>query len=659
MGTNPKTKVQQLRSRIASGSVVLLSGSALAAAVNFIYNLAVAHFLGPRGFGHATAVYTLLTITSAVTLSFQVVTTKAIAQRTSKAERDAAYRYLHRSAWMWGGMVALVLIIFERGIASYLHLPSTVLVLLLALATAFYVPLGSRRGYIQGEFGFRSLATNLVLEGLVRLFGSMLMVFLGFGVVGVVAANVAGVAVAYLVIAPKLDAISSRPAEFAVGFRDIAHGMVFFSGQVLINNCDIVLVKHFFAPDAAGLYSVIAMVGRVTFALSSAVVNSMFPVVAGAAHEDRKNLSLIATALLIVLSVGSVFALALFLSPPWIWSMFFGSGFVLGGPHVLSHLLALYAVTTVIYSLSVVIISYEMSYKIAGNSWLQLLVSGVMIGGISVFHSSLEQVIMVQLFLMVLLLLLVAVPFIAERLRNSDGRRAEAAPLRLIRAVSEDYAIAEFLQSDFYDAVYTKYQETMREVVFNANLDSEGENGSRRALLYMRHRSLWKEIPEDTRWYEVELRDSDLERIRVFPRAQWRKLARGNFSLTRVADRIRHESPADAFGGKIESLRNGISRENLNAGAVLLIGRDEKSPLTILDGNHRFVAAVLEGRVDRLRFVCGLSPKMDRCCWYKTNLLSLVRYGANLLQHRFRRSDLELNASTDRPNNLPISDVMQ
>ncbi|MGC2497526.1 MAG: hypothetical protein WA374_07275, partial [Acidobacteriaceae bacterium] len=49
-----------LHSRLVSGSFVLLAGSGFATATNLAYNIAVARFLGPAGFGHATAVYTLL-----------------------------------------------------------------------------------------------------------------------------------------------------------------------------------------------------------------------------------------------------------------------------------------------------------------------------------------------------------------------------------------------------------------------------------------------------------------------------------------------------------------------------------------------------------------------------------------------------------------------
>jgi O-antigen/teichoic acid export membrane protein len=287
-----------LHARILSGSFVLLLGSGLTAAINFAYNVAVARFLGPTAFGHATVAYTLLTLMSAVTLSFQIVPAKVVAQQSTPEAKSAAYRDFHRGAWGCGLLVAFLLVLFQAQVANFLKLPSPVLVVLIAVGAAFYVPLGSRRGFIQGAYGFRSLSASLVLEGLVRLFGSLLMVMLGAGVNGVVAANAAAMAVAYFAAAPKLAPPVPSHIHFRYALRESVQALVFFAGQVLINNCDIVLVKHFFSPALAGLYAAVAMVGRVIFAFSQAVVNSMFPLVAGTGDEERRDLKVIATSLL-------------------------------------------------------------------------------------------------------------------------------------------------------------------------------------------------------------------------------------------------------------------------------------------------------------------------------------------------------------------------
>ena len=654
MENGPTDISKSLRARIISGSVVLLSGSSLATAVNLAYNIAVARFLGPKGFGHATAVYTLLTMTSAVTLSFQIASTKVVAQQGSDESGDSAYRSLHRNAWICGGVVGLAILLLSSVITNYLKLPSPTLVALLAVGVAFYVPLGARRGYIQGAFGFKSLAKNLILEGVVRLIGSVALILMGFGVTGVIFANSLAIAMAYFAIAPKLTAIPLNPAAGRRSLRELSQALVFYSGQVLINNCDIVLVKHFFPPQIAGLYAAIAMVGRVTFAFSTAVVNSMFPIVAGSRQEERKNLSLIATSLLLVLAVGSVFAISLRLTPAWVWTRFFGPSFELPAPYGFPYLLALYAITTVVYSLSVVVITYEMSYKIANTSWVQLAFSGIVAVSICRFHSSLVQVVMVQLVLMILLLVSVAVPFLLDSLRAARAVPAVPMPgIRILRRVTEDEAISEFMKSEFENVAYRKYQDQLREIVFSPNLHDSIECAKRRALLFLRHRALWKELPADTTWFEVRVEEANLNQIRVFPRAHWRKLARGNFEVPKILDGIRHleRTSPDAFVKKISDIRLGLQAQSI-FGSVLLIGLNETESLTVLDGNHRFVSAILEGRLGQLRFICGMSPEMSRCCWYNTNFTTLTRYGRNLMTHVIRRPEAELKSLVEQPESV-------
>jgi O-antigen/teichoic acid export membrane protein len=645
-GLTQKTKT--LQGRIVSGSVVLLSGSGLTTAINLAYNIVVARFLGPRGFVHATVVYTILTLISAVTLSFQIVSAKVVARQNSSEGKAAAYRGFHRGAWGCGILMALILLLFQRAIAGYLNLPDPVLVALLAIGAAFYIPLGSRRGYIQGSFGFRQLATNLVVEGAVRLGGSLLLILSGLGVEGVIAANSAAVALAYFAIAPKLAARIPNPLPFSYALRETSQAIVFFSGQVLINNCDIVLVKHFFSAQEAGLYAAVAMVGRVIFAFSSAVVNSMFPLVAGTPDEERKDLRVIATSLLLVLGTGSVLALGLSVAPAGIWAALFGSGFEIAGKYNLPYLLALYAITTIVYSLSVVIISFEMSHKIANTSWVQLAFSGIVIAGICRFHSTLREVILVQLMVMAVLLAVVALPFLVKSLttRRKLPQTGISRPVRLIRRASEDEVIAEFLKSDFHSPAFLGYQEILGEVVWRPNLDDAQENAKRRALLFIRHLALWREIPTETEWYEVEINEPDLGRIRVFPRAQWRKLARGNFAITEVAEDIRaRQHLLDApFLSKIARIGDQLLREDPGFSAVILIGLNEIEPLTVLDGNHRLAAAMLgtPGTLKKLRFLCGLSPRMTECCWYRTNLKTLFRYGRNILARVMRNPEAEL-----------------
>jgi hypothetical protein len=157
---------------------------------------------------------------------------------------------------------------------------------------------------------------------------------------------------------------------------------------------------------------------------------------------------------------------------------------------------------------------------------------------------------------------------------------------------------------------------------------------------------LWKELPTETEWYEVEVNEAEIDHIRVFPRAQWRKLARGNFSIPEIVEslRTRRHLVDASFLSKVDAIRDRIQQQDAEVGSVILIGVNENEPLTVLDGNHRLVSAMLASpvRLQNCRFLCGLSPRMAECCWYNTNLVTLFRYGKNVLTHVLRNPEAEL-----------------
>jgi O-antigen/teichoic acid export membrane protein len=634
-----QTRAKNLRHKLLGGSLTLLAGSGLVGVTNLIYNVVTARLLGPTGFAHATAVYTLLMLASAITLSFQVVCAKYVASHQTADDKAAIFGALHLRAWMAGIALGLLLFVFNRVLMAYLNLPDATLISLLALGAAFYIPLGVRRGYIQGIHAFGALAINFMLEGVVRLGGAYLLIRLGLGVKGAVLASVIAIIASYFAAKPSPGLHSLRPHINPIPFREGLQAIVFFSGQVVINNFDIVLVKHFFTSDQAGIYAAVSLVGRLVNMCAWSVVNTMFPVSAGARSSDREARPVLFLSLGMVFLILSVLILGLWAIPSFLWRTLFGVHFELGNYGGLAALLILYAVTTGIYSLSSVMITYEMSRKIANTSWVQLAFSGAFVLGICVFHRTLREVIIVQLVLMVILLVTVALPLLRREISPLEDVQSYST-LAMVRSFNEQEVIAEFLRSEFHHPEFEEYRQEFGHIVRKPDLHSHRENALRRALLFLRRGAMWRELPEDTRWFQVNLRAGDLNRIRFFPRAQWRRVAEGSFYMMDMIECLRiksQESPDDEFFRKLDRIANSVQDSVVNP-TVLLIGVDERSPLTILDGNHRMAAAMLAQppvELESFQFICGLSPAMTRCCWYRTNVNTLSRYLTNLLRHVF------------------------
>jgi O-antigen/teichoic acid export membrane protein len=640
---------RSLRDTILSGSMTLLLGSGLVSGINLIYNILLARSLGAAGFGHAVSIYTVLMLLSAVTLSFQFVCSKFVARNITLAAKAAVYQKLYRRSWQVGAVIGLTLAASSGIIARYLNLPDPWLVAILAVGTAFYIPLGVRRGLLQGMYDFKRLSVNFVLEVLVKLGATLVLLAFNFGVRGVITAVSASVIVAYLLSGPtvEIDVIPAdgTPASSLEGLQAI----VFFIGQVVINNIDILLVKHFFPPVEAGIYAVIAVVGRVVYMASWAVVSSMFPVSAGVQRVIPHRRTVIVTPLLLILGITGLSALGLWILPQVVWKTVFGPTFQLGANHAL---LLLYVAATGTYCISVVLIAYEISRRISNTGWLQLLFSGGIALGIYLFHETLHQVVMVQLVLMAIMLACVVVPFLRFKVESSMEEAVpepfEAGAVTKLRAAGEEEVIAEFLRNEFYQPEFHPYWQRLEKTVFYPDLTDDRENAIRRALLFRRRGRMWRELPPDTQWFEVRMEPGDLSRIRVFPRSQWWGVADGDFSLRRIAQRIRAGavSPSkNRFLAKIRSL-SGHLRQEIPQSAVLLIGLNESSPLTIIEGNHRMVAATMVSPfivAERFRFFCGFSPRMTECCWYKTDVSTLWHYAKNSVKYiaRDRRQALE------------------
>jgi O-antigen/teichoic acid export membrane protein len=407
--------------RVFTGGVVMLAGSVLVSLANFGYNIGVAHLLGPGDFSEAAASVTLLMLASCISLAYQLVTAKLIARTTLPAERAAVYQFFMRRAWLVGFGLSAIFVGASRWIAAYLRMPSPTLVVLFGLGMLFYIPLGVRRGGMQGTCQFLRLSLNLAAEAFVKLIAAMILVLGGAGVLGAVGAISLSVFAAFLLPAGDGE-LRQAPALFRPGsLLEGIQAIIFFVGQVIISNVDILMVKHYFEPTEAGIYAAVALVGRLLYFATWSVTSAMFPISAGSAAESDSR-RVLAVPLLFIAGLSTLFVVFLASFPGLIIRTLFGSDFHRAGAGV-EQLLVMNAIATAVYAVCVVLITYEMSRRIANTGWLQLVVSLLIVLSISVFHASLMQVIVVQQVLRGLLLIAISIPFF----RSSLSLRKEAA----------------------------------------------------------------------------------------------------------------------------------------------------------------------------------------------------------------------------------------
>ncbi|MFK8022839.1 MAG: oligosaccharide flippase family protein, partial [Ilumatobacter sp.] len=252
---------------------------------NYGVNLVAARWLSPAAFGDASLVVTLMLAATAATVAFQLVTAQQISIADDDARRAHRRSALRRS-FRLGLVGAAILAAAAPWLRDASSSASALPLVLLAVSLPFALAQSVERGVLQGRLAFRPLAATLLVEAAARSVVTVTLLAAGAGAAGVAI----GVLVSFVaswawgrtaVLRCERGTVvgsSARPAAPTTAASAVARGTATrLVGQVLVNNGDVVLAKMLFDADAAGVYAVVALVGRAVFFLSWSVATAAFP----------------------------------------------------------------------------------------------------------------------------------------------------------------------------------------------------------------------------------------------------------------------------------------------------------------------------------------------------------------------------------------------
>jgi len=397
----------QPRSGLLTSSMLLFGSATLVNVGNYLFNLLLGRWLGPAAFADLSLIVTLFLVTSFLTAGLQMPTARFTALYV--ADRNlAAVANLRRWAARQAGWLGLgLLAIFAAGAPLWSQFFSTASLLpfvIFGLFVPFYLVQGVDRGVLQGRTRFSWLAVTYQVEMWSRLLISLLLVGLGWAVNGAVAGIGLSFVAAWLVarrVAVDLPAATALPPQVR---REmllfVGPVLVAQFGQILINNSDVLIVRHFFPAQSAGYYAALALTGRIVFFATWSVVTAMFPIVAQRHRRGESHRPLLYASLGGVLLVSLAIVAVVYLFPEPIVRVLFGQAYLSIAP-----LLWLYALATMFYALANVIISYRLSINNTGGTYLAIVAGVAQVGLLWLFHATLEQVVWVQVVLMAALFL--------------------------------------------------------------------------------------------------------------------------------------------------------------------------------------------------------------------------------------------------------------
>ena len=372
---------------------------------NYMINLVLGRFLGPEAFAEASVIATIVLMLSFIAVGIQLASAKFSASENEALLRNKTTNWLKDKVTKASLILSLSMLVLCPWIQQYLHFDSMIPLVVIALGLPLFFNLSVKRGWLQGTDQFSRLAWTYVLEMFLRVIVTFaaivaaLYLFDSYTTLAVSVGFLASFLVAFFFKLEKAEAKVSKIQKTSI-IKFIGIIGLYELSQIVINNSDVIMTKHFFDAKEAGLYAAIALIGRVVYFGTWTIVTLLFPKVIQRERDGLPHSRLFWNALAIVGGIGSLIVAGCFIFPELIINILFGSEYIIA-----ADLLWIYAVSTTLFACANVFAYYHLSL----NNYLPVAIT--MIAGflqlflINLYHDSLLQIIQVQLILMGMLLI--------------------------------------------------------------------------------------------------------------------------------------------------------------------------------------------------------------------------------------------------------------
>jgi len=157
---------------------------------------------------------------------------------------------------------------------------------------------------------------------------------------------------------------------------------------VISLNIDVIMIKHFFTLEDAGIYAAISTVGKIILYVTSPIVSVMFPMISEKRMKGEKHYRLFIYSILITLVGGIAIEGLYIVMPGFVMKVLYGQAYV-----SLYHLLPEVGLFMLSYTMVNIVVNYYLSIKNFIFVWAFALIIALQIILISLWHPSILAVV--------------------------------------------------------------------------------------------------------------------------------------------------------------------------------------------------------------------------------------------------------------------------
>jgi len=393
------------------GSMILLVTSTIASIINYVFQFGMGRLLGPADYGVLAAFFSILYIMQAPVQAVQLTLTKFVAEFKAKNQFPEIKNLLFRSTkkiFFASIAVFLAFTLLSSQISRFLNISNIFLTISFSFMFLALFMLPGTRGFLQGLQKFKALGANLIAETATKLILSMVFVLmLGLGIEGALwGTNISvflafGLAVFLLFsMLKKYETGKINSEQRSAIYRYSIPMLIALFSITALYSIDVILVKHFFLSEEAGIYAAASLVAKIIFFGLMPVSNAMFPKIAELNAKSQNHTGVFAKSLTIVVGLAALITAVYHLVPSFVDKLLFGPEYAAAVP-----LIGLFGIAISLLSVSYVFVNYYLA--LGKTKFVYILPVFALAEAILVWfwHSSMYQVLMLITAVMTVLLL--------------------------------------------------------------------------------------------------------------------------------------------------------------------------------------------------------------------------------------------------------------
>ena len=379
---------------------------------NYLYNLVLGRLLGPEAFADAALLVTLLLVLSFLGMTFQLATAKFAVLFENK-QWAAFQSIMYRYSAIFGIAVGLLVLFFAKDLQLLFNTQNSWMFTAFGFGIPLYFFMSVNRGKYQGKQDFNKLSITYQTEMWSRLLITVAaIVLLPFEPALLIALGIVISFIFGLIPSNIKDFSIFKKTKLAPEYqKQVTRFMVLTAcyefTQIIINNSDILLVKHYFDSLEAGLYASLALIGRAVYFVAWMFVMLLLPAVVQKQKDGEPTAPILFKYVGYISMLSFAIVTTCYLMPELIISILFGDAYI-----SMAGLLWQYALATSLFAISNIFAYYFLSL----DQYIPVIFSGILgIGQILLvvfFHDTLAMVVQVQIIAMVGLLIAQLIYFV-------------------------------------------------------------------------------------------------------------------------------------------------------------------------------------------------------------------------------------------------------